>query len=69
MKTYLPANMFFFQIISSLPSEKKREVFFMKKMVLAAMLAAIGVLTSNLIYVPVGIAKCFPMQHMIGSIG
>jgi len=40
----------------------------MKKMVLAAMLAAIGVLTSNLIYVPVGIAKCFPMQHMINVI-
>lgn len=40
----------------------------MKKMVLAAMLAAIGVLTSGLIYVPVGIAKCFPMQHMINVI-
>jgi energy coupling factor transporter S component ThiW len=42
--------------------------FFMKKMVLAAMLAAIGVLTSHLIYIPVGVAKCFPMQHAVNVI-
>ena len=40
----------------------------MKKMVMAAMLAALGVLTSHLIYVPVGIAKCFPMQHGVNVI-
>lgn len=40
----------------------------MKNRVLAAMLAAIGVLTSHLIYVPVGVAKCFPMQHAVNVI-
>lgn len=40
----------------------------MKKMVLAAMLAAIGVLTSHLVYIPVGVAKCFPMQHAVNVI-
>ena len=36
-----------------------------KKLVLSAMLIAIGTLTANIIYIPVGVAKCFPMQHTI----
>lgn len=36
-----------------------------KKLVLSAMLIAIGTLTANVIYIPVGVAKCFPMQHTI----
>jgi energy coupling factor transporter S component ThiW len=40
----------------------------MKKMVMASMLAAIGVLTSHLVYIPVGVAKCFPMQHAVNVV-
>lgn len=36
-----------------------------KKLVFSAMLIAIGTLTANVIYIPVGVAKCFPMQHTI----
>ncbi|MDF2522462.1 MAG: energy coupling factor transporter component ThiW, partial [Clostridiales bacterium] len=36
-----------------------------KKLTLSALLIAIGTVTGNLIYIPVGFAKCFPIQHAI----
>lgn len=36
-----------------------------KKLTVCAMLIAIGVLAGNLIYIPVGASKCFPVQHTI----
>ena len=35
------------------------------RLTLSALLVAIGTLTANLLYIPVGISKCFPMQHCI----
>lgn len=39
-----------------------------KKLTFAALLVAIGTATGHLIYIPVGISKCFPMQHAINVI-
>ncbi|MBU3192742.1 energy coupling factor transporter S component ThiW [Clostridium algidicarnis] len=39
-----------------------------KKMTISAMLIAIGVLGSQIIYIPVGASKCFPVQHTINII-
>lgn len=36
-----------------------------RKLVFTALFIAIGVLSAHLIYIPVGIAKCFPVQHAI----
>ncbi len=36
-----------------------------KKLTFCAMLIAIGVLAGNIIYIPVGASKCFPVQHTI----
>lgn len=36
-----------------------------RKLTLSAMLIAIGTLTGHLIYIPVGVAKMFPVQHTI----
>ena len=36
-----------------------------KKLTLSALLVALGTIASNLIYIPVGAAKCFPVQHTI----
>lgn len=36
----------------------------LKKLVVAAMLVALGFVTSG-IYIPLGTSKCFPVQHMI----
>lgn len=36
-----------------------------KKLTASALLVAIGVLAGNLIYIPVGASKCFPVQHTI----
>lgn len=36
-----------------------------RKLTISAMLVAIGVTTSHLIFIPIGAAKCFPMQHTI----
>ena len=36
-----------------------------KKLTLSALLIALGVIGSNLIFIPVGAAKCFPVQHTI----
>lgn len=39
-----------------------------KKITFSALLIAIGVFTGNLIYIPVGVSKCFPVQHSINVI-
>lgn len=39
-----------------------------KKLTLSALLIAIGVISSNIIYIPVGVSKCFPVQHIINVI-
>lgn len=36
-----------------------------KKLTMAAMFVAIGVVLGNIIYIPVGVSKCFPIQHAI----
>ena len=36
-----------------------------KKLTFSALLVAIGTIASNLVYIPVGAAKCFPVQHTI----
>lgn len=36
-----------------------------KKITVSAMLIAIGVVAGNVIYIPVGASKCFPVQHTI----
>lgn len=36
-----------------------------KKLTFSALLVAIGTIAANLIYIPVGAAKCFPVQHTI----
>ncbi len=36
-----------------------------KKLTISAMFIAIGVLAGNLIYIPVGASKCFPIQHTL----
>ena len=37
----------------------------LQKMTFTALFIAIGVLSAHLVYIPVGIAKCFPVQHAI----
>jgi len=37
----------------------------MKKLTFAALLIALGTISGHLIYIPVGIAKAFPVQHLI----
>ena len=36
-----------------------------KKLTTAALMTAIGAVSAHLIYIPVGVAKCFPVQHSI----
>ncbi len=36
-----------------------------KKLTFTALFVAVGVFTAQLIYIPVGVAKCFPVQHAI----
>ena len=36
-----------------------------RKMTYAAIFIAVGVLSAHLVYIPVGAAKCFPLQHVI----
>jgi energy coupling factor transporter S component ThiW len=36
-----------------------------KKITLSALLIALGVIGSNVIFIPIGVAKCFPVQHTI----
>lgn len=39
-----------------------------KRLTSSALLVAIGVMAGNIIYIPVGAAKCFPVQHSINVI-
>ncbi len=39
-----------------------------RKLTFSAILIAIGVILGNLIYIPVGMSKCFPVQHTINFI-
>ncbi|MBE6066667.1 MAG: energy coupling factor transporter S component ThiW [Clostridium lundense] len=39
-----------------------------KKLTFSALLIAMGVLLSNLIYIPVGASRCFPIQHLINVV-
>ena len=39
-----------------------------QKMVFASLLVAIGTMVGHVIYIPVGVAKCFPIQHTINVI-
>lgn len=36
-----------------------------KMLSISALFIALGTLTSHLIYIPVGISRCFPIQHLI----
>lgn len=36
-----------------------------RKLSFTALFVALGVLSAHLVYIPVGIAKCFPVQHTI----
>lgn len=36
-----------------------------KKLTIAALSIAVGVISANLVYIPIGIAKCFPVQHIL----
>lgn len=36
-----------------------------KKLTISALLIAIGTVSAHIIYIPVGVAKCFPVQHII----
>lgn len=36
-----------------------------KKLTFSALLIALGTITGHLIYIPVGVAKAFPVQHLI----
>lgn len=37
----------------------------LKKLIITALFVAIGVLSAHLVYIPIGVAKCFPVQHAI----
>ncbi|MCI8342750.1 MAG: energy coupling factor transporter S component ThiW [Firmicutes bacterium] len=39
-----------------------------KKLTLCAMLSAVGVLAGNIIYIPIGASKCFPVQAAVNVI-
>ena len=36
-----------------------------KRLTLSSMLIALGVILGNFIYIPIGVSKCFPIQHTI----
>lgn len=36
-----------------------------RKLTLSALLIALGTLSAHVIYIPVGVSKCFPIQHTI----
>lgn len=36
-----------------------------RKLTFTALFMAIGVLSAHLVYIPIGVAKCFPVQHAI----
>lgn len=45
--------------------KKERGTMKTKKMAISAMFIAVGVLAGNIIYIPVGASKCFPVQHTL----
>ena len=36
-----------------------------RKLTFTALFMAVGVLSAHLVYIPVGVSKCFPVQHAI----
>lgn len=36
-----------------------------KKLTISAMLVSIGIVLGNVVYIPMGVSKCFPIQHTI----
>jgi len=36
-----------------------------KKLTLSALFVALGVISAHVIYIPIGVSKCFPVQHTI----
>ena len=40
-----------------------------RKITLSALFVAIGLATAHIIYIPVGVAKCFPVQHALNVLG
>ena len=36
-----------------------------KKITISSLLIAIGVIAGNIIFIPIGVSKCFPVQHTI----
>lgn len=36
-----------------------------KKLTLSALFIALGVISAHVIYIPIGVSKCFPVQHTI----
>ena len=39
-----------------------------KRLTLSAMFVAMGTILGNIIYIPVGVSKCFPVQHALNVI-
>lgn len=39
-----------------------------RKLTLSGLLVAMGVLLGHIIYIPIGVSKCFPIQHAINVI-
>jgi len=39
-----------------------------KKVTISSLLIAIGVIAGNIIFIPIGVSKCFPVQHTINVI-
>lgn len=37
----------------------------LKRLTFTALFVAIGVLSAHLVYIPIGVSKCFPVQHAI----
>lgn len=52
-------------IVRSFPEVERRKTMKTKNITYSALLTAIGVITGNIIYIPVGASKCFPIQHLI----
>jgi energy coupling factor transporter S component ThiW len=46
----------------------EREKMKTRKITLSSLLIALGVIVGNVIFIPVGVAKCFPVQHTINVI-
>jgi energy coupling factor transporter S component ThiW len=45
--------------------KKEGMIINIKKLSVSAFFIALGTLTSHLIYIPVGVSRCFPVQHLI----